>query len=55
MTSNEKAQKDRYIARLKKQIEVDMNELDELKFLHTFLLTDIIQAQEALLESLENE
>ena len=55
MTSNEKAQRDRYIVRLKKQIEVNMSELDELKFLHTFLLIDIIEAQEALLESLQDE
>ena len=55
MTSNEKAQQDRYIQRLKKQIEVNMSELDELKFLNTFFLTNIIEAQEALLESLQDE
>lgn len=55
MNSTEKAAKERYISRLNMQIEVNTRELNELKFINTFYLIDIIKAQESMLKSLQDE
>ena len=55
MNSSEKAAKERYIARLKKQIEVNEQEQNNLTFLGdsgVFLVSDIVFKQKQLLEHL---
>jgi hypothetical protein len=57
MNSSEKAAKQRYIQRLRKQIEVNDDEQNNLTFLGdggVFYLSDIIFSQKLLLEYLEN-
>jgi hypothetical protein len=57
MNSTEKAAKERYISRLKKQIEVNEIEKNTLGYLHdggVFCLSEIIFKQVQLLEYLQN-